>query len=308
MKQTTRIVVLGTAVLGALTSNLSAAVTVATAVYSRIGNGYKRERLADGSFKPEHYALANGGLIEGTTRDNTINRVTYPEVAEISARFLRQQNYHYAQTREQAKLLLVLNWGATLSYNNMNYGHAVQQLSLAAAEGAKQKMYGPSAEADVAVDAMAEQLLMVKMENRARDAINLPNAKILGYLDAINEADGIQRWAGGGDRYNDLIGDIEEPRYYIVISAYDFPGLEKQGKKKLLWQTRVSVRSPGNSFDQSFAPMLKSASKYFGQDSGKLVRGEEAKARVELGDLKFLGEAKDPPPPGPQATEDGHKK
>jgi hypothetical protein len=137
------------------------------------------------------------------------------------------------------------------------------------------------------------------MENKVRDDINLPNAKILGYLDAINDADGIQRWAGGGDNYNDLLADIEEPRYYIVITAYDFPELVKNGKKRLLWQTRVSVRSPGNSFDQSFVPMLKSASAYFGRDSGKLVRADQEKAKVELGDLKFLGEAKDKPEESP---------
>ena len=148
---------------------------------------------------------------------------------------------------------------------------------------------------------MVEELLMVKMENRARDQINLPNAKLLGYLDAINEADGSQRWAGGGDRYKDLLTDIEEPRYYIVISAYDFPELLKEGKKTLLWQTRVSVRSAGNSFDQSFVPMLKTAAKYFGRDSGKLVREEQEKAKVELGDLKFLGEAKDQSEAKPEA-------
>jgi hypothetical protein len=82
-------------------------------------------------------------------------------------------------------------------------------------------------------------------------------------------------------------------RYYIVISAYDFPELLKQEKKKLLWQTRVSVRSPGNRFDDSFAAMLKGAAKYFGQDSGRLIRGEESKGTVELGELKYLGEAKE---------------
>ena len=300
MKRTLRLLIWGMAVVVALASGLQAAETVTTVVNSRIGNGYKRERLADGSFKPEHYALANGGLIEGTTRDTTIERVTYPEVAEIAARFLLQQNYHYAQTKEQAKLLLVLNWGATISYNNMNYGHAVQQLSAAANALAANRMYGSSTPEDVAVDAMAEQLLMVKMENRARDQINLPNAKIIGYLDAINVVNDIRRWAGGGDRYNDLVADLEEPRYYIVISAYDFPKLLKSGKKTLLWQTRVSVRSPGNSFDDSFVPMLKSASKYFGQDSGKLMREEQEKAKVELGDLKFLGEAKEPPETKPE--------
>jgi hypothetical protein len=278
----------------------SAAETVDTVVYARLGHGYQRAKAPDGSFQPEYYALSNGGLIAGTTSDNTIARVTYPEVAVIAERFLQTQNYHYARSKEQAKLLLVLNWGATLSYNSANYNHAVQALSKAARVLTEKKMYQSTSELEtesVPGDAMVDELLMLRMENFARDAINLPNAKILGYLDAINEADGIQRWAGGGDRYTDLLTDIEEPRYYIVISAYDFPELEREGRKKLLWQVRVSVRSPGNAFDDSMVAMMKSASKYFGRDSGKLVRSEESKGTVELGDLKFMGEAKEPAKP-----------
>ena len=137
-------------------------------------------------------------------------------------------------------------------------------------------------------------MLMMMMENRVRDRINEGNARVLGYLDDINESNDIRRWAGGGDRYNDLIADVEESRYYIVISAYDFPELLKYEKKKLLWQTRVSVRAPGNGFDDSFAAMLRGASKFFGQDTGRLVRGEEIKGTVEFGDLKYLGEAREP--------------
>jgi hypothetical protein len=87
--------------------------TVATAVYSRIGNGYKRTKAKDGSFKPEYYALSNGGRIYGTSSDITVDRVSYAEVSEVAKKVLALQSYHYAQTKEQAKLLLVLNWGST---------------------------------------------------------------------------------------------------------------------------------------------------------------------------------------------------
>lgn len=127
-----------------------------------------------------------------------------------------------------------------------------------------------------------------------RDRVNEHNARVLGYMDDLAETNDIRRWAGGGDRFNDLIADVEEARYYIVISAFDFRELTKANKRKLLWQTRVSVRAPGNRFDDSFAAMLKGASRYFGQDSGRLIRGEESKGVVELGDLKFLGEVKEP--------------
>ena len=287
-------------VLLTLTVTAVAQETTSTAVYSRIGRDYTRERLKDGSFKPEYYALSNGGRIEGTTSDVTVDRVGYPEVAETAARLLERQNYRYAQNKEQAKLLIVLHWGSTIVPNGMNYSQSVNQVSQVLASLPPQGMGSFDADAEFSntgMDAgggLEGVMLMMMMENRVRDRINEGNARVLGYLDDINESNDIRRWAGGGDRYNDLIADVEESRYYIVISAYDFPELLKYEKKKLLWQTRVSVRAPGNGFDDSFAAMLRGASKFFGQDTGRLVRGEEIKGTVEFGDLKYLGEAREP--------------
>jgi hypothetical protein len=305
--------------------------TVATAVYANIGHGYKREKTKDGSFKREYYALSNGGRIYGTTSDLTVDRVTYPQVAEIATRLLAQQNYHYAQSREQAKLLLVLQWGSTIGFNRMNNDQAVTMAgsafadlqnaflaagmdrSLADAVRGSGDTFGSNASASVdaqtAIARFESAMAQVFADNRARDQFNQHNARVLGYMDDLADTNDIRRWAGGGDRFTDLIGDVEESRYYIVISAYDFPELEKQRKKKLLWQTRVSVRTPGNAFDDSVVAMLKSASKYFGQDSGRLVRGEETKGTVELGELKFLGEAKGPAQEArPAAAAGGDKK
>lgn len=289
--------------------------TVATAVSGQVGNGYKRVRLPNGSFKPEYYALSNGGRVAGTTADGTIDSVTYPEVAEIAMRLLVGQNYHYAQSKEQASLLLVVYWGATIAYNRNNYdsrlrsaAQALDMMKNLGGGGAMRPLgagdpfaTASAAAASAAEDAFEGEMFRMLAENRTRDAINLPNARLLGYLDEINDADGIQRYAGAGNRYDDLMADIEESRYYIVITAYDFRELVKNNKKKLLWTTRVSVRTPGNRFDDSMVAMLKSASKYFGQDSGKLIRGEESKGRVEMGDMNFLGEAKPSPAEGKPA-------
>jgi hypothetical protein len=118
-----------------------------------------------------------------------------------------------------------------------------------------------------------------------------PNARLLGYIEDINDSNDIRRLVGvGADRYNDFMADVKESRYYVIISAYDFREATEYGRQKLLWVTRVSVRVPGNSFDDSVEAMLKNASHYFGRESGKLVRGEELRGRVDLGELKFLGE------------------
>lgn len=296
--------------LGGLGTTAVAEELIATAVSGRVGHGYKRVPRPDGSFQPEFYALANGGRIAGTGSDLTVDRIQYPEIAGVAMRLLARQNYRYAQKAEEATLMLVLHWGVTLTFNSGNYATSVGN---AASAMANLKSLGggpgtaPSNDAAVvsAGEVFENEMMKLAMENRARDQINLPNARLLGYLDEINSADGIQRWAGGGDRYNDLIADVEEARYYIIISAYEFEALTKRQEKKLLWQTRVSVRAPGNRFDDSLAAMLKGASKYFGQDSGRLVRGEESKGSVELGDLKFLGEAAET---APAANPPGEKK
>lgn len=310
-----------TAASAGLLIALSAADTVATSVYSPVGKGYKRERLKDGSFKPEYYALANGGRIDGTTSDVTVDRVTYPDVAEISSRLLAQQNYRYAQKGEEAKLLLVLQWGSTIAPNHTKYGQDVGDAGRALQDlkWLEQEIKFTPPDTQLAVDPMTKgesgdrgylkarfemAMLQLMTDNQLRDRVNEHNARILGYMDDLADANDIRRWAGGGDRYTDLITDVEESRYFIVITAYDFRELTEKNKKKLLWQTRVSVRSPGNSFDDSYVAMLKGASKYFGQDSGRLIKGEESKGSVELGDLKFIGEAK---VPAPTKTDDARK-
>lgn len=288
---------------------------VATSVSSRVGNGYKRARKPDGTFKPEYYAISNGGRIPGTTTDVTIDRVTYPEVAAIAMRLLAGQNYHMGQDSREATLLIMLQWGATLTYNRGNYENRIQTAASAFANmkaagggaGVALRKGGPDmneAEAYAAYteSAFESEMLQLMMENRMRDQTNLPNARLLGYLDEINSAGYIPRHTGAATRYDDLIADIEEPRYYIIVSAYDFQELRKTNNKKLLWVTRVSVNARGNRFDDSAAAMLKSAAKYFGQHSGRLIRGEETKGTVEFGDVKFLGEAKEP---APAKTEDG---
>ncbi len=231
--------------------------TLATTVYARVAEGYERKRLKDGSFKPEYYALSNGGRLHGTAGDNTVDHVGYPEVAELAQRLLTRQNYLYARNEAQATLLLVLTWGNTLAWSHYKD-----------------------------IPGVGQQL---------RDKVNTDNARVLGYMDELAEWSVFNGVSGPGeDRYTQLLRDVEETRYYIMVSAYDFRALSRHGERRLLWQVRVSVRSPGNNFPNSLVPMLKSASKYFGQDSGKLVRIEEGTGTVELGDLKFLGEARDP--------------
>ena len=90
-------------------------------------------------------------------------------------------------------------------------------------------------------------------------------------------------------RKRDMLNELEEDRYFVVMMAYDFQMLWKQKKHKLLWETRFSVSEHGNRFDKQLGAMALYASKYFGQDSGGLVHKGLPDGKVELGDVRSLG-------------------
>ena len=290
---------------------------IVTAVYSHTYNGYQRAKEADGSPKREYYALANGSFLPGGSVDNSIDKIKFPQVAGLTAQFLALRNFHLAPDAKQADFLLVIAWGKTLPFNDATYrantGNYFSTLNQA--EIARKKMNADMAEAaqigssgggpegaafksrvlfQEAQNALdAENFQMKMFEDARRDADEF-NAKLLGYVDEINHLDTPARFGGVGTVYNDLIDDLENERYFFVISAYDFPTAVKTGKRKLMWATRVSIQAQGNKFNEAAALMMSKASKYFGQDSGRLMQEFEREGKVSLGDLKFVGIVPDP--------------
>src|SRR5512140_413693 len=80
--------------------------SLVTSIFSSVSNGYCRQQLADGSFKREYYAIANGTYLPGTTRDHSIDAVPFPQIAKVVAQFLALQNYRVAQDARSADFLL----------------------------------------------------------------------------------------------------------------------------------------------------------------------------------------------------------
>jgi hypothetical protein len=85
-----------------------------------------------------------------------------------------------------------------------------------------------------------------------------------------------------------LMGLIEESFsscYFVVASAYDYPAMA-QGKRVLLWRTKMTVNSSGISMTESLAPLIVTAGPYFGRDmtdSVTVTRTISREGRVEIG-------------------------
>jgi hypothetical protein len=95
-------------------------------------------------------------------------------------------------------------------------------------------------------------------------------------------------------RRQDVLDEVEESRYFVVLLAYDFPTLLKKKERKLLWETRFSIPARRADFTHELPLMAQSASRYFGKDSHGLNRKELPTTNVSLGDLKSLGVESEP--------------
>ncbi len=282
--------------------------SLTTSVFSKVSNGYVRMKLPDGTFKRETYAISNGGYSPGIGRNESIDDIKFPVIAGVVARHLARQNYFLAQDSKSADILLVVQWGQTIPFNDGTSRLALDNLSTAMNNVANTKVVGPSQRgadgiqsdgesvAQVSRGELEQQLLTMQMSNDARNRANEKNAGLLGYMDEINETNDMRRFAGGGTPFDDLISDVENPRYYVIITAYDFRSAVQEKKQKLLWVTRVSIQAQGNRFDERLTTMMANASRQFGQDSKRLIRQYQQSPRVDLGELKFLAVVPDGAP------------
>jgi len=284
--------------------------------YSRAAPGYEREIGPDGKPKVEHYALSYGGRVDGTTWSEGMNQENFPKIAGVVAEQLAKQNYFYAPDATSANLLLVIHWGQTLPFNAGNFTDSVNNLGTAmtnlqaaqavppppvpttqeAAAGASEQAAAQQVDVQIAAAALESSLVGMDMENRVRDRRGEEIARVLGYVDEMRRMSDLGGFTGE-DRFITLRNEVEDPRYYIVLTAYDFVKATQKGKREVLWTSRISIDTRGNNFMDRMEQMVARAANSFGQNTNRLVR--ERTGEVEIGEAIVLDPDVDKNRPAP---------
>jgi hypothetical protein len=242
-----------------------------TAISSKTFNGYIRPKAADGSFIPETYGVAVGGLISGTptaeekgfampTGDASIDRTTFVEVAGVVEQALAARHYIPTPDPEKAKLLIAVFWGRTAGTNSFSG----------------------------------------VIDGAARDLINQRNASLLGF-----DAEGHLFDLGFNDTSNMMVNirrqvhsapldAVEDDRYIVILEAFDFQKVWKQKVAVRLWETRFSLSQRHTDFRSGLPRMAQAAEHFFGADSHGIAYEAVPEGKVEIGPLKSLGELKGP--------------
>jgi hypothetical protein len=262
------------------------------AVSGRVSKDYVRTRLSNGSFEPETYVFGKGGYWSGSMADFSIDKMTFLEVAHTIAGPLASQGYIPSKDPKATKLLVMVYWGTTRvpGRANESVGVSTAQIANQTLDAAISTGAAPSV-VEALQDQITTAMMVVGAEDRIRERADIVNVKMLGYDSWWEATSGDRRGTAVEHERKDLSEEIENERYFVVLMAYDFQLLYGQKKHKFLWETRFSIRQLHHQFDRDLPTMAQYASQYFGQDSHGLVHDMVPMGRVNVGELKSLGEA-----------------
>jgi hypothetical protein len=299
--------------------------SVVTAVFSRSFNNYQRPTRSNGSDQPLTYVIANGGVEPGMSADQSMDAVKFPGIVRVVGKYLAKQAYFPAKDPKKADLMLVVHWGKTIPANDGSSRilqiNGLQGLELSQtlkmgklgrtsilsvrdsagsggsgnsgvpvfAATASTTQANEAAITEAAGEEMVQGLTEIRFAQDQRIEANRHNANLLGYTAELVRRDNPSLYAGAGTAYDELMEDIESERYYVSVTAYDFQEALQHKNNKGLWRTVASIDARGNRFDERLMAMVEQASRYFGRDSGRLVRQFEYRPHIDLGELKTLG-------------------
>lgn len=150
-------------------------------------------------------------------------------------------------------------------------------------------MMGVNNEADLGGANFIDAINNLDAFQSAEDNINSTarmSRQFKAHILGINDVRMLPKHLKGNYEYNEM---LKEPRYFVVLMAYDYQRFMKQGETVVLWSTRYNIRSAGQNFDAAIKDMNLVASDYFGKNFDKLTRKRsDDKSAVEIGEIELI--------------------
>jgi hypothetical protein len=279
-----RLPILGIAAF--LPALLPAAQDQSIAVSATAIADYVRPADPAGGPRPESYVFAEGRFFDGTTVDNGLVKTTFADITRNLSVNLAKQHYFPANNAETADLIIMVHWGTTTIYEDPNRQFDIENVQAAAAA------YNAAVDAGTPADRNAMNMAMdarATAQASVADSVQR-NAVLLGYNRVLEKE---HRALQPTNAEITMSNELNEERYFVILMAYDNHLRTKEHKAKLLWVTRLSVRSPGNNFVQALPALAQVGANVFGRQIDDLVRVKTPITSVHLGEMEVIGPVED---------------
>jgi hypothetical protein len=282
-------------------------------VSSKVSKDYLRTRLPGGAFEQEDCVLAEGGHAVDPSHGSSTDKLEFSGIVRNVAAPLMAQNYIAAKDLKTAKLLVIVYWGTTKVDGPIPATHGDDNYNVTAARFMNNSLliFDPStafanpnafwnannnetATANKAASLVTSVRLSAmqdgprgQAEDEQREKMDARIYRLLGYDSATAFEPSI--FGKAGSQREELIAEVKNGRYFVVLMAYDLQSLLNDQKRKLEWVTRFSIDEAGNEFAEALPVMANRASRFFGEDSHGLSRMPAREGNADAGFVRANG-------------------
>lgn len=260
------------------TISFAAAKPNRIAVQATASREYTLSRADVEAGEIQTYHLIKGKYFGGNVDDQSLEEVSFADIARELAANLERQNFLPEADPERGDLLIMVHYGATIvttidgSFNQPTIDTYIPPVKTASGE-----VY----DYNLSREAISESVGKVLPDERAFLEEKYFRAKILGIDDLFDPT------VSSYDAYIQEV-NAAEGRYFFVMTAFDLP-LLRQSEKKVLWTTRYNVRMIGQPFDQAVKELNLVASDYFGKNfDGIISKRVTDDSQVEIGEIEVI--------------------
>ena len=266
MKNLPRILTGWLCVLILATTSASAANRVF--VKAEAFKGYQLERAEAGASQEQTYQFMKGTYLPGNRLDPSMEELSFESLVYDLALQLRKKDFYPEPRLGESDLLIVVHYGSTGYPDDFTYYEGMDYWTDPRFQYFDE--LGDLARPLGLNDLPIWQLYHVKDQSY--------RAKLLGM-------DFNKTWASDKRLLSML---STEPRYFVLLYAYDFPAL-KRGEIKLQWRTRYSIRSVGQSFTEAIQDMNRIASDFMGDNmKGFTQKRVDDSSYVSFGEIEVI--------------------
>jgi hypothetical protein len=186
--------------------------------------------------RPAYYVAYDAGYIEAGDPIANEKPPAAAAVAQALRGTLVSQSYLPATAQSAPSLLIVYHWGL-LRRDSQQIRNTFK--------------IQPNLKARIALIATNKQAGEVESLLLDRRMVRLnPTFRSPGFI---------------GLKESDLLDLVEDDRYFVVVSAYDFSAFSHR-ETKLLWRLKVSARTPGESMAEVLPALLRGGALYLGRN------------------------------------------
>jgi hypothetical protein len=291
-------------------------------VNASASKGYTQRKFSNGAAQRQTYVFYQGKFF-GETNDPALQRMTFLDVAKVLAPDLAKQNYFPTRDAGAADLLIVVNWGSTLTDPTQNSADPERQFQfqdkMQSIRDYNSVFSTGSGNADPSP--ITFQMMIGRNDQFSAQVAASYNARLLGYTDALNREMN-HSWAyqdGLSAKAESYLADLNQERYFVVLMAYDFRELRRSHRAddaraamgspqfaattttalrksdsapNPLWSLRMNIRADGNNFSEALPAMSAIAAEYFGKQMDGLATAQTSvgvNGHVEIGETRVLG-------------------